>query len=71
VIRYALPKTGDVKICIYNITGARVCELKEGIKNKGIYQTVFNGNKVSARVYIYTLDFNGKTLMTKKMVMVK
>jgi len=71
IIRYALPEPGDVKIRIYNIMGALVSELKEGVKNRGLHSITFNGNKVSAGVYIYTLDFNGKTLMTKKMIMVK
>lgn len=71
IIRYALPEPGDVKIRIYNIMGALVSELKEGVKNRGLHSTTFNGNKVSAGVYIYTLDYNGKTLITKKMIMVK
>jgi len=71
VISYALPEQGNVKIMVYNMAGAVVAEFNQGMKNRGQHQITFDGSNYSAGMYVYMLEYNGKPMMTKKMVMLK
>jgi hypothetical protein len=69
-IRFALAKTADVKLSVYNIAGQIVAELASGTRQAGIHTVDFDGSKLNSGVYYYTLEGDGKT-MTKKMLLVK
>jgi hypothetical protein len=69
-IRFALSKTADVKLSVYNISGQLVSQLASGVKNAGHHIVDFDGSKLNSGVYYYTLEGDGKT-MTKKMLLVK
>jgi nitrous oxidase accessory protein NosD len=69
-IKFALAKTVDVKLSIYNISGQLVSHLASGTMNAGVHAVDFNGSRLNSGVYYYTLEVDGKA-MTKRMVLTK
>lgn len=69
-IRFALDKTVDVKLSVYNITGQLVSELLNEKKNAGYHTVDFDGSKMNSGVYYYSLEVDGVS-KTKKMIMLK
>ncbi|MBU4486025.1 MAG: T9SS type A sorting domain-containing protein, partial [Candidatus Delongbacteria bacterium] len=69
-IRFALSKTANVKLSVYNIAGQQVTELANGIKNAGFHTVSFDGSRFNSGVYYYMLEADGKTL-TQKMILMK
>ena len=69
-IRFALAKTSDVKLSVYNISGQRVAELASGVKNAGHHAVDFDGSRLNSGIYYYTLEVDGKAI-TKRMVLTK
>jgi hypothetical protein len=65
-IGFALAKTTDVRLTVYNIAGQKVAELANGTKQAGVHAVDFDGSKLNSGVYYYILETDGKT-MTKKM----
>jgi hypothetical protein len=69
-IKYGLPKSGKVKIEIYNIIGQKVLTILDEYKDAGYHATDFNAGNLPSGVYFYqirTKEFNN----VKKMVLVK
>jgi hypothetical protein len=69
-IKFALTKTADVKLSVYNISGQKVAELANGSKQAGTHTVDFDGSKLNSGIYYYTLEVEGKAI-TKKMVLTK
>ncbi len=69
-IRYTLPVSGNVRIGVYAVTGQRVALMEEGYRNAGTHRTLFSGQGLSSGVYFYRVEFNGRTIV-RKMVMMK
>ena len=69
-IKFALAKTGNVKLSIYNINGQKVAELLNGFQNSGVHSVNFDGSSLNSGVYYYTLETDGKAL-TRKMLLTK
>ena len=69
-IMFALAKSGDVKLSVYNISGQIVSELAKGVMDAGYHAVEFDGGRLNSGVYYYTLEVDGKT-MAKKMVLTK
>ena len=69
-IKFALAKTADVKLSVYNISGQKVAELANGVKYAGYHKIDFDGSRFNSGVYYYTLKVDGKSF-TKKMVLTK
>jgi photosystem II stability/assembly factor-like uncharacterized protein len=69
-IKFALAKTAEVKLSVYNITGQLVSQLASGTINAGVHSVDFNGAKLNSGVYYYTLEVDGKA-MTRRMVLMK
>jgi len=81
-IRYALPKASKVSLRVYNILGAEVSVLFDGVQDASFYQTTWNGRDnngvtVASGVYFYRvaaepLDKSEKPFVqVKKMMLVK
>ena len=75
VIRFALPKDGNVKLQVYDITGSLVKTVLDQTMRGGNMEVTWDGTnnsgtKVAAGVYIYRLQASN-FVATKKMVMVK
>jgi hypothetical protein len=75
VIQYALPKTSEVKIQIYNILGQKVRNLVDESQKPG-YKMIHwdgkddSGKEVSSGVYFYRIEA-GNFVKCKKMILLK
>jgi len=70
-IEFAIPKTGLVSLKIYDIAGREISSLFNTMLNPGVVKYTFNGATYASGVYFYRLAVDGKTIDTKKMVLVK
>jgi hypothetical protein len=70
IIRYSVPKTSNVKLDVFDITGKKVASLVDEVKSAGNYRYSFDASNIAAGVYLYTLKTDGASF-TKKMVLVK
>jgi parallel beta-helix repeat protein len=69
-IKFALSKTADVKLNVYNISGQLVSKLASGTMKAGVHAVDFDGGRLNSGIYYYTLETDGKAI-TKKMVLTK
>ncbi|WKZ69160.1 MAG: T9SS type A sorting domain-containing protein [Melioribacteraceae bacterium] len=69
-IKYQIPKSGHVKLRVYDILGREVTTLVNEYLVDGRYEAVFNANELSSGVYIYRLEVND-FVTSKKMMLVK
>ncbi len=74
-IRYAIPKSANVTISIYNVYGQKVRTLVAGHKTPGYYVATWdgradNGREVSSGIYFYEIHA-GKFTATKKMTLMR
>ncbi|MDP8201457.1 MAG: C25 family cysteine peptidase [Candidatus Tenebribacter burtonii] len=75
-ISYSIADNGSVELSIYNIKGQLVKELVNSSMNAGEQNVVWKGKdstgrKVGSGLYFYKLKVNGKTIDTKKMILLK
>jgi Secretion system C-terminal sorting domain len=70
LIDFSVPKTANVKLEVFDITGKKVSTIAEEEMTAGNYRYDFNGAGLSSGVYIYSLKSDGINI-TKKMVLVK
>jgi myo-inositol-hexaphosphate 3-phosphohydrolase len=69
-IIFSIPKSGMVKLVVYDIIGKQVSELVNGNYNAGSYKVDFNASVLSSGVYFYKIETNGFTDI-KKMMLIK
>jgi len=69
-IKFSVAKTSDVEIIVYDILGREIDKLVNQSLTPGIYETDFDGSKLSSGIYFYKLITQEFT-ETKKMVLVK
>lgn len=74
-IRYEIPRTSQITLSVYNITGQKVRTLVKGKKKAGDYTAIWdgrddNGKQVASSTYFYRLEVDGKT-MTKKAIVLR
>ena len=75
VIRYDVARSGQVRIRVYNLSGAFVTTLLSEYQEAGRYETVWrgeddSGRRVSSGVYFYRLE-TGDFVETKRMVLIR
>ncbi len=70
VIRFDLPKAGNVVLNIYDILGRRVAQLINKKLRAGNYKFTWNASNLSTGVYLYQLKVNNR-IITKKMLLLK
>ncbi len=70
VIRYQVPKSGEVTLKVYDILGKEVSTLINQNQDAGYYNVQFDASDLSSGVYFYTLTA-GEFTSTKKMTLVK
>lgn len=70
VINYQIPKSGFVKLSIYDMSGKELKSLVNENKEAGYYSVSFDGSGLSSGIYFYTINSGGFT-ETKKMMLVK
>jgi hypothetical protein len=69
-INFSIPKTGNVKLIVYDVLGKIIATLVDGNINSGNYKVNFDASKISSGVYFYRIDCEGFTDV-KKMILVK
>lgn len=69
-IYYALPKSGNIILRVYDILGKEVITLENSYKEAGRYALKFNASNLSSGMYIYKLTAD-KFSEVKRMMLVK
>ena len=69
-IAYALPRTSDVTLTLYTITGQKVLVLTDGYQPSGHHTVHFDGSRLATGVYLYRLEAEGLG-ETKRMVLLR
>ncbi|MCX6640699.1 MAG: T9SS type A sorting domain-containing protein [bacterium] len=69
-IRYELPAAGLVKLSVYDISGKKVAELMNGMREAGSHEVTFDASGLAAGVYVYHLQA-GEYTGVQKMVLLK
>jgi hypothetical protein len=70
-IRFSVPKTSNVTLQVYDITGRLVATLaKDQVVTAGVKEVDFSAGNLASGIYFYTLK-TGDFSETKKMVLVK
>jgi len=69
-ISYTLPKTGNVKLVVFDVLGREITTLVNGVKTAGTHVVNFDASNLSSGVYFYRIEANNFTA-TKKMMLVK
>jgi hypothetical protein len=70
VIRFALPKSGQVHLSVVNVLGETVAELVKGELSPGNHQVELNAGGLPSGMYFYRLEA-GSFVAVKKLVVVK
>lgn len=58
-IKFQVPKEGDVRLRIYDVSGKEVGEIVNNHLRVGIYEVSWNSGYLSSGVYFYLLESNG------------
>lgn len=69
-ISFSLPKAGDVKLTIFDLTGKVVAELVNNKLEAGIHNVNFDASNIASGVYFYAIKA-GDFTATKKMMLIK
>ena len=55
-VRYAVPRSGHIRLSVYDIQGREVEVLVDQIQPAGRYSLSFDANRLSSGVYLYRLQ---------------
>jgi photosystem II stability/assembly factor-like uncharacterized protein len=69
-INFSIPKSGLIKLTVYDITGKEVVVLVNQVLLSGSYKADFNASNLSSGTYFYRLETSNFS-QTKKMLFVK
>jgi hypothetical protein len=69
-IKFSLPKSGFVKLSVYNILGQEVANLVNENKSAGTYTVDFNAHSLSSGIYFYSIKTDYSNSI-KKMLLIK
>lgn len=70
IIRYDIPKAGNVELKVYDILGREVKVLVNEIKSAGRYEVEFNASDLASGIYIYRIQTPDFT-KSQKMILVR
>ena len=69
-IDYTIPKSGKVKLEVFNIQGSLIKVLVDKTQSAGNYQVLFGGDNIPSGIYMYRLTTE-RSSITKKMVLIR
>ncbi len=69
-IKFSIPKSGLVKLTVYDAAGRETAALFNGVLSAGAYNYDFDASQLTSGIYFYKLETNEFT-QTKKMVLIK
>ncbi|MDX1530212.1 MAG: T9SS type A sorting domain-containing protein [Rhodothermales bacterium] len=67
---YALPKTAEVHLAVYDLLGRKVATLVDGVQPANTYRVGFDAAGLAAGVYVYRLNVDG-TVLAKRLTVVE
>lgn len=71
-IKFDLPKSnGFISLKVYNVLGQLVSDLVNKQLQAGAYEYEFDATSLNSGMYFYTLQVDGETVGTRKMIVVK
>ena len=70
IIGYAVPRSANVSLRVFNTLGQEVAVLVNERKEAGFYQTTWNASTVPSGIYFYRLQA-GEYVETKKMILLR
>jgi hypothetical protein len=70
-ISFQLSAVSNVKLKVFDLLGREVATLIDGVREPGAYKVSFNASSLTSGVYFYTLQADGATIQTKKMLLLK
>jgi len=70
-IEYSIPKAGNIKLKIYDITGRETQVLVNEFQSTGTYKADMKALNMSSGVYFYTLFADDVKIDSKKMILLK
>jgi ligand-binding sensor domain-containing protein len=69
-IDYTIPKSGKVKLEVFDNLGSLIKVLVDKTQNAGNYQVLFGGDNIPSGIYLYRLTTE-RSSITKKMVLIR
>ncbi|MDD5360925.1 MAG: T9SS type A sorting domain-containing protein [Ignavibacteria bacterium] len=69
-IRFEIPKSSNVTMKVYDLSGKEVSSIVNGYYKAGVYEATFNASNLSSGVYFYKIIADNFS-STKKMMVVK
>ena len=69
-IKYAIPKTVNVELKVFDILGREIKTLVNEPMNAGYYEVQFNASNFASGVYFYRMKA-GEYIKTSKMLLIK
>ncbi|MCX6161955.1 MAG: T9SS type A sorting domain-containing protein [Ignavibacteriae bacterium] len=69
-IRYDLPRSGSVRLAVYDVMGREVEMLVNERQAAGSYEAVWDGTRFASGVYFYRLTAEGFN-ETRKMILIR
>ncbi|HRI86435.1 MAG TPA: T9SS type A sorting domain-containing protein, partial [Ignavibacteria bacterium] len=67
---YSIPKSSNVSIKVYDISGKFISEIVNKFHSAGNYEASFSGEDLSSGVYFYRIEA-GELSQTKRMMLLK
>ncbi|HWQ80844.1 MAG TPA: T9SS type A sorting domain-containing protein [Ignavibacteria bacterium] len=69
-VEFSLPKTTNVRLKIFDLSGKEIVLLFDEKKPPGTYKYLYYANKLSSGVYFYCLETD-YGIQTKRMILLK
>ena len=69
LVDFAIPKTGKVRLALYDINGREVQVLLNEIREAGFYTIPVRKQQLAAGIYYYRLEYGNQTLIKKMMIL--
>lgn len=69
-IKFSIPVDGKIMMNLYNVLGEKIRTLINEERKAGTHRIEFNASDLSSGVYLYTIEFAGKHI-AKKMILLK
>jgi hypothetical protein len=70
-IQFALPRTSQVTLTVFNVLGQKVVTLVDGVQTAGAHEVIWNASGRASGLYMYQLKADGVTVQTRKMLLIK
>lgn len=67
-IEYYLPKSGKVKIDVYNILGQKIETILDQTRDAGLHRTEWDGSDYSSGIYLIKADYNNQSKTVKALL---